>query len=511
MRLRRPPLSDLLFAAVVASFAVAAARLWWTSAIVPGMDYPQYLVFVRAARDYLDPASPFHGTYTTSLWFMPTVLPIYITSALTTLFASSAHPLEVAGKCLLSMGSAGLVAASVYLLHVLGRPRWAVVLVFPLIHSRWDITGGYTPYATAMPILVLGWALAVRWFQRMDRLSGVALALCLCATLWWHGIAFVVAGLGFAVLWGLWDAPSLRARVMSVAPTVPCLVQCAAWLAPTFGHKPAHSSPPTWAGPLEALDSTVEYTWASIPHAQALAMVLAILVCAGLVLGRANVGARPSAGPTWRVENPFLVLSLVYFLAYLAFPTQIGGVEGVSIRFPYPAVLAFVFAWNLPAGRVSRGVVLGSVLAFSVYCHHDLAERFAAFETETRGASDLIDEIGLHDTLYSFPSEAGASKAFAAGHKPLRELQQYATIRRGGLPNSSFAGYGYDYLRYVGDRNPMPGLASPPRWSPEMTRFDYVLERTGQGPNDPHFRLIDRKPGWELYGVCGSHRFPSCT
>ena len=72
----------------------------------------------------------------------------------------------------------GLVAASVYLLRQLGRPRWAVVFLFPIIHSKWTVVGGYAAYATSFPILVLGWALTVRWFMRRDLGSGAALATC---------------------------------------------------------------------------------------------------------------------------------------------------------------------------------------------------------------------------------------------------------------------------------------------------------------------------------------------
>jgi hypothetical protein len=251
--------------------------------------------------------------------------------------------------------------------------------------------------------------------------------------------------------------------------------------------------------------------WASVPHYQGLALSLAVIVGLGLVLCNRNIGAPQADSSTWRVGNPFSVVSFAYLAGYFLLPMQWSRVEGVASRFAYPAALAFVFAWNLPGGRAARVTVLASVLAFSAFCLGDLAERFRAFDADTRGASALMDEVGLHETLYYFPSDQGASKDFAPAHKPLRELQQYATIRHGGLPNSSFAGYGINYVRYVGDRNPMPGFSGPPRWSTEMTQFDYVLSRRGQGPSDARFRLVDGKEGWELFGVCGSARFPVCS
>jgi hypothetical protein len=262
--------------------------------------------------------------------------------------------------------------------------------------------------------------------------------------------------------------------------------------------------------PRLAADSIVEYAWASVPNAAGLALVLAAIVGFGLTLGKTDVGS-VSESRMWRFANPFLAVSFANLVAYFALPMQLNQVEGVANRFAYPAALAFVFAWNLPAGRLARALVLAAVVGFSVFCLGDITERFRAFERDTRGASSLIDRVGLHETLYYGPADQGVSKDFAPGHKPLRELQQYATVRHGGLPNSSFAGYGCNYVSYVGGKNPMPGLFGPPRWSAEMTRFDYVLARKGEGPSDPRFHFIERSEGWELYGVCGSQRLPVCS
>jgi hypothetical protein len=506
--LGRPSAADAAFAAVVVTLTAMAARVWWLSAIVPGQDYPQFLVFVRAVQDMGDPASPFHGTYVTGPWFTPTSLPVHVTSLLSYLCGGS---IEAAGKVLLTAQNVGLVAASLYLLKTLGRSRWAVVLLFPVIHSVWTVVGGFAAYATALPLVVLGWALAARWLARPGVRSGIALGACLCATLLWHGIAYAELGLGFAVLWCLWRAPSLRARLLSVVPTVPSLLQYALWTLTQFRSPSDRGSPPSWLTPWEAIDSIVEFVWASVPHAPARALSLAALVGVGLVLGETNLGASGPTARMWRARNPFLIVAVSYLAAYFALPITMNRVEGLSNRFPYVAVLAFVFAWNLPSGRLARGLVVGAVLGFSAWCLGDIAQRFRAFDAETRGASELIDRVGLHETLFHHAPDLGFSPAFGApGNKPTIELEQFATLRHGGLPNLSFAGYGYTYVRYVDNRNPMPGLIVPPSYGPEMTRFDYLLVRSGQAPQGAGFRLVDSKPGWELYGVCGSRRFPRC-
>lgn len=482
-----------------------AARVWWLSAIVPGQDYPQFLVFVRAARDCADPSSPFHGTYSLAPWFLPTSLPTQLTRVLSLPLGGS---IESGAKLLLTLQNVGLVAAGAYLLRVLGRPRWAIVLLFPFVHSRWTVMGGFVAYATAFPLIVLGWALTVRWLGRLDRTSGVLLALCLCVTLLWHGVAFGVLGLGFAGLWLLWRAPSMRARSVSVVPTLPSLGQMVFWLASTF-QKSAHAPGWSWRSVRDACDQLTDHVIATVPHRQTIALLLGVLLFGALVVSRRNVGATGPAARVWRVDNPFLFVAGLYLAAYFTFPENGLGVEVLSPRFSIHAAMASVFAWNLPAARVVRACVVGAVVAFGWWCLHDVETCFRQFDAETRGASYLMDEVGLHETLYNWPDKGGASDAFGMGNKAMVELEQFSTARHGGLPNSSFAGYGMNYVRYV-NGDPMPFLRGPPTYSAAMTRFDYVLTKAGQGPTDPRFRRIDQREGWELYGVCGSKRFATC-
>jgi hypothetical protein len=316
--------------------------------------------------------------------------------------------------------------------------------------------------------------------------------------------------MGFAMLWAIWRAPSWGARALSVVPTIPCLVQCAAWITTAFADK-ATREPPSWLEPWDASERIFEYLWASVPHYSSRALALALIVSVGLLISSTHLAGTGPTARIWRARNPFLVVALMYLGSYWAFPMYMNHVEGVSCRFPYVAVLAFVFAWNLPSAPVPRWIVLGAVGAFAVWCLRDITARFRAFDADTRDASDLMDWVAPYETLYSWPANNGASDEFAGPtNKPTRELQQYATIRQGGLPNSSFAGYGYNYISYVDKRNPMPGFMGPATWSEAMTKFDYVLARAGTGPKDKHFQLLEHRRNWEIYGVCGSSHFPTC-
>ncbi|HEY1697575.1 MAG TPA: hypothetical protein VGG39_35685 [Polyangiaceae bacterium] len=504
---RRFPWGDFVFVAVVGALTALAASVWWISRIVPGMDYPQFLVFVRAFQDVGDPSSPFHGTYAVGHWYMPTALPVLVCSALSHL---TGHSIEIAGKVMLTAEYVGDVAASLFLLKELERPRWAVLLLFPLIHSVWTVVGGFFAYSTSIPLVILTWALSVRWLRRRDLLSGIALAACLACVELWHGIGFTQAGFGFAVLWVLWRAPSWRARLVSVLPSFPCLLLFAKWMTTTFADKSVRA-PPGWTPPWQAAEDIFEFIEPSVPNYMGRLLALLAILGVGVLLCEVNVGTPRPAQRAWRVGNVGLALSLAYLAGYFALPANMYTVAGVGVRYAYPAALALVFAWNLPGRTAPRAFVLGAMLSYGVWTLRDVQGRFVAFDAETRGASELIDRIWPRDTLYYSPAAEGASKDFAGPtNKPMRELEQYATVRKGGLPNSSFAGYGVNYIRYVHE-NPMPGLQMQAGWWNEsLSKFDWVLVRSTTKLTDSHFVHVDSRPGWDLYGVCGSRRFGPC-
>ncbi len=86
-------------------------------------------------------------------------------------------------------------------------------------------------------------------------------------------------------------------------------------------------------------------------------------------------------------------------------------------------------------------------------------------------------------------------------------------MRRGGLPNASFAGYEIMLVRYVDGRNPMPGLGSGWIDSPALRRFDYVLLREGAPvpiTRKQVLHLVARDGEWMLFAVCGSEALPVC-
>ncbi len=151
------------------------------------------------------------------------------------------------------------------------------------------------------------------------------------------------------------------------------------------------------------------------------------------------------------------------------------------------------------------GLVGGAALVALVH----LGRRFAAFERETAGASRLIDRLGHGDTLLA---PVGVSTTSFPG-KPLVALELYGSIRAGGLPNTSFAGYDINFIHYVDGKNPMPGIRGNWIDHPALSRFDYVLLRgpVGVAANRPRVvQPVARDGDWSLYAVCGSRARPTC-
>jgi hypothetical protein len=498
----RAKLPDRLFYPVVVALTILAVAPFWLTHLLPMQDYPQMLVLARAYGDCHDPASPFFGTYTTGFPLSPLLLPILLLRALGALAG-----LETAGRVMWTLYAVGLPAASIHLLAVLGRDRWAVLLVFPVLISYWVI-GGFFSFATAAPLFVIGLALAVRWLEAPSWRRGAALSLLLCALHLWHSLVLAQLLLDFGVLWILSRASDWRARLRALWPMVPSLVLFAVWMRVTIGGRPSPSKPPLWLPFLANARGFFDFVAPGVPVATYVVLILVPLVLAGALI-RPRPAPPAPPGP-FRLANSFALLALIAVVSYLVLPTDGFGVQGINNRQPWIAALLLVFAWRLPSVPALRAALLAVAFGAGALVLLDLGRRFVAFDHESAGASRLIDRLGPGDTLLS-PLRGGASASIPG--KPLSALEIYASIRRGGLPSSSFAGYDVNLVRYVGGKNPMPGLIVDWLGHPALTRYDHVLLR---GSNDAVAARPDLlRPaavdgGWTLYTVCGSKALPRC-
>ncbi len=491
-----------LFFAVFASLTILGALPFWLTQILPMQDYPAFLLFARAFADYRAPGSPFAGAYTTGFPLSPLVLPLLLTRGIA-LFSS----LETAGRVLWTLYAVGLPVASLHLLGVLRRDAWSVLLVFPLVISYW-VVGGFFAFATGMPLLLLGLAASVRWLEAPTRRRGLVLAAILVAAFLWHALIFAQLGLDLGILWLLHRAESPRARGRALAPMVPAMVIFAAWMMAAVEGRSPGRKPLVWPPFLDNATHFFAYL-GPLPQAAGVATLFALMLAVGAA---ATSAPTTSASPAFRVKRPFTWLAIAAALGYAVLPSTCFGVEGINNRQPYFAALLFVFGWSLPARRGARALLLGAVGLASAMGLVHLAGRFAAFDRETAGASRLIDRVGPGDALLA-PIDRASTISFP--EKPLIALDLYSSIRHGGLPNASFAGYEINFIRYVNNQNPMPGLSTY-GWqgSPGLTKFDYVLLRGSAGGSMEHdgaLRLVARDGEFALFAVCDGGAHPVCT
>ncbi|WP_438022856.1 hypothetical protein [Sorangium sp. So ce233] len=497
----RFPWGDCAYGVTVSALTLLAALPFWLTDLLPMMDYPPFLTFVRAFQDHTDPSSPFHGTYTTGWPIAPLVLPIVLARMI-----AAVSSIEIAGKVLWTAYAVALPAASMLLLRVLRRDRWCVLLVFPLVHSYW-VSGGFFAFATAPPLVVVGLAAAVRWLDRPSPRRGAALAAIAVALLLWHALALAQLLLDFALLWALWRAPGPRARWRALLPAAPALVLFVVWaiemvLTRPSGGPQVPAPIAAWPPFFENAAQLPEFVGVLLPISVGYVLLFALLVLAGA----AATPLRPHASPesptaTYRAPNPFAVLALASVACFLFLPSYCLGVEGINNRHPWMAALLFTFAWSLPARPALRAGLLASMAIGSGALLLHLCGRFAAFHEETAGASRLIDRLSRGQTLLAPLDAWGATATFPG--KPLRAVQEIATARHGGLPNSSYAGYGMNFIQYVGGKNPMPGLG--PDWlsHPELARFDHVLLRSPSPAllTNERLALVARDGPWALFTV----------
>ncbi len=470
---------------------------WWSTAIVPSMDYPEFLTFVRAAQDYQDPSSPYYGTYTLAFPLKPLVLPMGVAR-----FFSLFGSIEVAGKLLWTLYAIGIPVAGLWLAAEGGGSRWNIVLLAPLVFSRW-VSYGFFPFCTGVPLLLASFALALRFFRKPTRGTGIALAVLGASLVFWHALIAAMGLLGIAVLWCLWRAPSWALRWRALLPAAPMALGWLGYFLMTF-LEPEEAAERIFFGDFSlrfANDMSFARIFMQFPGADVFAKLLGLALVASLLLQR----FKPQLS-NFRGGRPILALSATALICFFVLPHDAFGVEVLATRFLWLSTVLLAAGWTWPQGGMRRFVVLLAVIGIGGMYLREVTLRFRQFHKETAGASRLMDTLPRRANLWG-PWHDTETLAFQ--NKPLRSAHQLAAVRTGGLPAGSFARYKLNYVRYVNE-NPMP-LLNVYGWEnhPELTAFDYVLLRRAIS-RDPRLREVGRDGDWVLYVICGSRLKPTC-
>lgn len=470
----------------------------WITTLLPFMDYPQFLGFVRTWQDIPNPTSPFHGTYVRGFSYAPTVLPLLILSGL-----SKFVSIEIAGKIIYSTYVVGLPLASLRLLRVLDKDPRLVFLFFPLTFSYW-FNGGFFAFCTALPLLALGISEGIQWLAKPSERRGAVLALLLVAAFFWHALVFANLLQALLILWLFARVKTLKSRIILSLPVIPALGLFMVWTRTNVLQRPsgpvtiACTHKPAWVNTAEFFQNLGMLVAESYAHVMIVGLMLLLFF---------RFGSSGRIREFFHTDNPFGLLSLIAVAEAIFFPRDCVGVEGLGNRQCWIAAYFLIFALEPVKSQKLRSLALAVVISFDAIFLGHFVRLFKQFDAETIGASRLIDRILPGDTLLA-PGD-GATISFPV--KPLINLELYATVRRGGLPNRSFAGYDVNFIRYANGKNPMPGLGKNWANRPELTRFDWVLLPSARVKSLPkRLSFVAGDHGWSLFAVCGSRKGPIC-
>jgi hypothetical protein len=281
----RARLPFVLFVVLLGTALILAAAPFWRTHLLPFQDYSNLLLLARAYRDCTQASSPFFGTYERGFAFGPLFLPVNLLHLL-----GAARGLEMGGRVMWTLYAAGLPLAALDLLRALGRDRWAVLFVFPLIFSYW-VTGGFFAFATAAPILVLALSFGVRWLTARAPRDGALLAALGCALHLWHALAFAQFVFSFGVLWILCRHASVRQRLTTLVPLLPSLAMFALWIVLAVLRRAPGSRPPTWTPFFEGATHFFDFIGPIMPGAAGAVVVIGLLLTVGAL-------ASPKREPT---------------------------------------------------------------------------------------------------------------------------------------------------------------------------------------------------------------------
>ena len=486
--------------------AFAAAPVWWVDH-PPIQDLPQHLAAMRALVDYDDPALRFSEFFTVELSRTQ-----YLAYYLVVRLLALPFGVLLANKIVLTLAIVGTPYAMRALLAALGRDVRACLIVLPLTWNAHLILG-FLNFIAAIPLALLGLALAARLRRDYSHRRAVALAVVAALTFYTHVVPFGFLGLGAGLI-AIGDGA--RATLRRWWPLLPATFAALAWsrYSPagqstltaallsdgSDGPQPQHMS---WPDAVRQAPSWLTDVLHGDTDDQLL-VVWAVLVLATLALGAGRVGAKSDRlGPV--MLRRVAVLAPVAALSYFITPASYDWIWPINARFPLLALVFLVPA--LPFPRGAAGWLLVLCFAFtSARATEVVVDAFADFEAE---------EIGeLDDAIAAVPEGSKvAGLIFDRGSRhvkfsPFIHSVAWLQAERGGAAMFTFADFPQSPIRFREDNRP-PRVRPRWEWTPErvdprrdLEWYDYVLVRGGPGRISRDRALYEpvfRGPRWSVW------------
>jgi hypothetical protein len=446
---------------VVASF--------FSTKLLPCVDYPQHLALSDVARRLLDPSAPEHAEYVLNTFTYNGLFHLVVAGL------SYWLPVELAGRLVVACSLLGLASAIVALVRVLRRPPSHAALFTPILFS-FALGWGFVNYVLATAIAAWCLVFVARGGIRPSWGSTVAVALLGIACAYAHVLAMLILCVASAALatelgWrtSRSDRPGIRvlqAIFRAIVVLLPLAVGCAYCVAVyehQFDWDPKMYRDPTLEGSAPPIWQKVAFfsAFASDLFGDATDQVMVWVTLAVMAWSAIRAWNDEGAKPNEIDRPPTLVAPFAFLtLAYFATPMVLIGTHLIFPRLGQWAMLGAMLATPpFPAAveaRAHRYILrLGVIVGLNALAHGLL------FNWETRDASAMIDDLPPGQAATAVIWDPG-TRAFRNG--TLTHLAGYYAARKHGRWAFAFARYLSVPVRFK------PG--SQPPWPAHGWEFD---------------------------------------
>lgn len=487
--------------------ALAAAYPLWVGARVPLQDMPQHLAAIRIFIDHGDAALHFADYYDVELFRTQYLAYYLVVAALAKLMG-----VMLANKVVLSAALVSTPYAMRALLVAQGRDERVSLFVLPLTWNA-HLLLGFFNFVAAIPLCLVGLALAIRLRDDFDRRRAVALGVVSLVCFYTHVVPFAFLGLGAGLL-AIGDGlvPTLRRW----APLVPSAIAMIAWsqVSPAgqatvvaSGAGVVSGPSPSFA-PLPDLIRNAPMWLTDILHGpkdDQLLVAWALLVLLTIGLGSA-LGVEYTGDPVVRRARAIIgLLAPIAFIGYFVLPEGYDWIWPINARFPLLALIFLVAVLPFPEERVGD-VLAVLVMTVALMSFVEVGRAFRTFATEEVGAlDDAIATIPRGERVAGLIWDRGSREV---KFSPFIHSVAYYQADRGGAVMFSFAEFPQSPVRFREANRP---LRVGPRWEWMPERVDpahdldwygYVLTRGGPGrigAMPATWERIHESPPWRVY------------
>ncbi|TNE43447.1 MAG: hypothetical protein EP343_33415 [Deltaproteobacteria bacterium] len=383
------------------------------------------------------------------------------------------------------------VLALGWLLHVTQRPRWNLLLAFPLLYSQALFATDLT-FLLALPFTLLGLGLLYSWLVHNQSMHGLLVLVLTWLLLFLHPEAymlfFLVTLTACFLLGRSWGE-----RLSNMALPATSLLASLPWLyAMLQRFKPGPAAQKTMAA---ALPERMTQAWSSLtlPTHDGWGSIAAIALFATFWLGVSLAKEEHSTGKNFGGQLFFPVLAWVMLVVFFIVPERWGSYQFATTT---PLVLGsfLCVGWLNVRPNTTLGaiVLLAGVTLSGSYGYHTIRSH-QAFQEEANRLQTILERLPNQKRLlvWSPPSSRVFKMKYhqAGGYymmykEGLSNIDLRSQLKWGGLTYASKA-----------------SLPSPTRWrTPSLSQWDYVL--TGRTPPahwQPHLRLTLRSGTFRIY------------